>query len=136
MLELYYRIWVDCIKRGKLRPENRQNWKFKSMVFMTLSMTANLILLMTILQKHILGYYFYKLNIHYFAANVNNVLSFLILFISPCILINYLLIFQSDRYKRLQEKYPYYEGKLFLVYFLVSMLMPILLLWIGIIFFR
>jgi len=47
MLTLYYRIWVDAIKRTKSRPENVENWATGAMIFMSTSMTLNLLLIMS-----------------------------------------------------------------------------------------
>ena len=133
---LYYRIWVDCITRLRSREELKKNWHLKSMIFMSISMTFNFVLFMALLQRQILGSYFYKLEMSFLSNYVNNVLTILILFILPCVILNYLLIFKGKRYEKLVEKYPYKNGKLFLSYFLVSMLLPIILMWIGIIFFK
>lgn len=132
MLELYYRIWVDAIKRAKSRPENKENWPLGTMVFMSLSMTLNLLLIMTILQKHILNKYFYRIELNFLPKYVSNVVSFTALFILPCILLNYFLIFYRRRYEKLIKKYPYKDGKLFLTYFLISMFLPLILLILGI----
>ena len=134
MLGLYYRIWVDFIKRARLQPGNKYNWQVGTILFMTMAMAFNFVLIMTILEKHVFRNYFYKIDLSFFPVRVNNILSYLILFILPCFIINYLLIFRNKRYEKLLKKYPYYNGKLFVVYFTISMMLPILLLWFGIIF--
>ena len=136
MLGLYYRIWTDCIQRLKLQPANKLNWPIKSMVIMSMAMTFNLVLLMSILQRNVLGNYFYKLDLAFLLRYASNVISFVVLFLLPCVLVNYILIFRNSRYNKLLSQYPYYNGKLFISYFLISIFLPIVLLWIGIIFFR
>lgn len=132
---VYYRIWMDFIHRVKLQPvANRRNWKLRCMISMTLAMAFNLVLVMTILEKFVFKGYFYKIEFSYLPVRVNNVISYLILFILPCALMNYLLIFRNDRYEKLLNKYPYYNGKLFISYFLISMFLPIILMWAGIVF--
>lgn len=133
MITLYYKIWTDCILRATSIRANRQNWKPMTMVFMTTCMTLNFMLLMTILQKHILHRYFYEINFDFLPRYLENVLSFVILFILPATILNYLLIFRDDRYEKLIKKYRYHNGKLFLTYFLISMFLPLALLLIGII---
>ncbi len=133
MLSLYYRIWVDCIKRAKQQPANRDNWHVGTMIFMTLAMAFNFVLSMTILEKYVFKIYFYKIELSFLPSRVNNVLTYLVLFILPCFIINYLLIFRNKRYEKLLNRYPYYNGKLFVVYFAVSMMLPIILL-VGAIF--
>jgi hypothetical protein len=133
MLALYYRIWVDAIKRAKSRPENQKNWPMGTMIFMSVSMTLNLLLVMTILQKHILGFYFYHIELNFLPKFLSNVISFTVLFVLPCMSVNYLLIFYRNRYEKLLKKYPYRNGKLFLIYFLISMFLPLVLLVVGIV---
>lgn len=129
---IYYRIWVDCITRLKSREANKDNWQAKSMVIMSTAMVFNLVLLMIILQKQILGYYFYELNVSFLSGHENYILTMLVLYILPCVVVNYLLIFRGKRYEKLLEKYPYYNGKLILIYMLTSMFLPITLLLIGV----
>ena len=104
-----------------------------TMVFMTTSMTLNFLLIMTILQKHILNNYFYTINFDFFPAPIENVLSFMVSFIIPPTILNYLLIIRNDKYEKIIKKYRYHDGKLFLTYFLISMFLPLVLLLIGII---
>ena len=130
MLGVYYRIWVDCIIRAKSRPANKENWPRGTMIFMTLSMALNLVLLMVILQQYMLGYFFYMINIDFLPRQVEYLFNFAILFFLPCLALNYFLIFRNNRYKKLLQKYPYYNGNLFLIYFLISILLPIILMWI------
>lgn len=133
-MELYYRIWVDCIERARRQPANKENWQIGSMIFMTLPMAFNFILIMTILEKFVLKNYFYKIYFSFLPVRVNNVLSYIFLFILPCVFVNYLLIFRNKRYEKLLKKYPYYNGKLFITYFLISLMLPIGLLLGGIFF--
>lgn len=136
MIGIYYRIWIDCLKRARLQPASKHNWYVGSMIFMTMAMAFNLVVIMTILEKYVFHFYFYKINVPFFPVYVNNVFSYIFLFIFPCAAINYLLIFRNKKYKKLLKRYPYYDGKLFVTYFLLSMMSPILLLWIGIFFFK
>lgn len=130
---LYFRIWVDCILRLKSRDVNKNNWKSKSMIIMSTAMTFNLIFIMVIIQKWVFGY-FYELNLRFLTGFQNYILTMVTLYFLPCLAINYLFIFRGKRYEYLQEKYPYYNGKLILVYLLTSMILPILLIAIGVLF--
>lgn len=131
-MRLYYKIWVDCILRLKSIDANKTDWKYKSMTIMSVSMGFNFILIMVILQKNIFGY-FYEINFQLLTGFQNYALTMLILYFLPCILINYILIFRRDRYLKLLEKYPYRNGKLSLTYSLISIFLPIILIWGGII---
>ncbi len=133
MLGLYYRIWVDCIQRAKSQPANLNNWKTGSLILMTISMSMNMLLISTILERYILHTYFYKIEILGVPNYLNNVLIFILLYIAPCYLINILLVFRNNKYKLLIKKYPYYNGKLFITYFVTSLVLPVVLLWAAII---
>jgi hypothetical protein len=136
MAAVYYRIWIDCITRFKNQPANKDNWPFLSMTSMSIAMTLNLALIFSILQKNILGYYFYEIDLSFLPSEIDDLFSFVILYSLPCISLNYLLIFKNDRYKALIAKYPYTNGgKLFLKYFIISMILPVLLVFVGMIFF-
>lgn len=134
MLGLYYRIWTDCIRRGKSQPANTGTWKTGSLVLMTTSMSMNLLLFFAILERHILHTNFYKFEIPGISNYINNILNLIFLFVLPCFLVNLLLIFRNSRYKILLKKYPYYNGKLFITYFIISLLLPVVLLWGAIVF--
>ncbi len=134
-MRLYYRIWVDCILRLKSIDANKTDWKYKSMAIMSFAMGFNFIMIMVLLQKNIFGY-FYEINFQILTGFQNYALTMLILYFLPCILINYLLILRRDRYLKLTDKYPYRNGKLSLTYFLISVFLPIILIWGGIILSR
>src|ERR1035437_3006632 len=110
---LYYRIWMDCITRIRSRAVNKNDWKIKCIIGMTLPSTFNFIFLMAILQRNILGVVFYEIELPFLSEYFNSIFSGVILFILPIISINYVLIFYGNRYERLAKKYPYYNGKLF-----------------------
>ena len=135
-MSLYYRIWVDCILRLKSLPKNKEDWQLKSMSIMSTAMAMNLVLIMIILQKGVLDYYFYEINIPFLSDFVNYMLTMLILYFSPGVLLNYILIFRRKRFEKLLKKYPYHNGKLFLVYLLISMLLPIIILLFGVLWTR
>jgi len=128
---LYYRIWVDCITRLRSIEANKDNWQTIGIVSMSTAMTFNFVLLMIIFQKNILDYIFYEINIPVLSGFQNYILTILILYFLPCVIINYLLIFRNKRYEKLLKKYPYSNGKFIVTYILISMLLPSILLLIG-----
>jgi hypothetical protein len=132
-MRYYYWIWADCITRLRSITTNKDNWQIKSQIAMSIAMTFNFLLIMSILQRNILEIYFYKINFSILSTFENNALTILILFLLPCMIINYLLIFRAKRYERLIERYPYRKGRLFITYFLISLFLPIILLWSRII---
>jgi uncharacterized protein involved in response to NO len=140
-MNIYYKIWIDCILGLRALKQNKETWMEWSMIMMTISMTVNLLVFMAILQRNILGYSFYEFNISSpnivsDVERVNGILNILVLFVLPCFVVNFLLIFRSkNRLKKLvrKYKYPYYNGKLFLAYFLISLFVPLALVIIGIV---
>ena len=134
-MKIYYKIWVDCITRMKSVESNKSNWKFKGIVFMSLAMTLNLVLIMVVLQREVLGYYFYELNLPFLTGLMNYIFTILLLYLLPCVLINYLLIFRNNNYEKLLKMYKYHNGKLCLTYYIVSYFLPIILLWLGLLWF-
>lgn len=131
-MNLYYKIWVDAIVKLRSRPQNAGIWKYFAMAFMSMAMSLNFMFLMAILQRNVIKTDFYSLDINIFPGTIlNSFTSFLILFLSPMIILNYFLIFYRDRYETLIKKYKYSNGKLFLTYFLLSLIAPLLILYIG-----
>lgn len=131
-MKLYYLIWVDCIVKARSKEGNEKTWPFLTMTMMSLPMVVDMMLFMTIFERDILGRSFYNLNVSGFSEYTNKVFSFVILFALPCVIINYVLIFRKNRYEKLIKKYTYYQGNLFLAFFLISMLAPIILIVLGI----
>jgi hypothetical protein len=131
-MNFFYQIWVDCIYRLQSVEAGSENWKWKSMLIMSISMVFNLLTAMVILQKQVFGYFFYEINTAFLSGEQNYILTILILYVFPCVCINYLLIFQRKRYEKLLESYQHnHKGKLVLSYMLFSIFFPILLLFIS-----
>lgn len=104
------------------------------MVLMTAAMTFNWLLLINVIEFVIVGRPFYEINFDFLPAELATVLEFFILFIAPWLFVNYMLIFRNNRYEQLLEKYPYKDGRLFLTYFLSSIIVPIVVMWSAILF--
>lgn len=130
---LFYNIWVDLIKRATSLPQNRQNWKLVCFTLMSICMSLNFALLMAILQRNVLKIYYYDIDLVFLPDRLANSIRFIILYVLPVATLNYFLIFHKDRYKKYLQKYPTRNGKLFLTYFFISILLPILLIWTDII---
>ncbi len=123
---------MDGIVKMRSLPQNQGIWKFYTMSFMTLAMSFNLMLLISILQRNILHTYFYKIDIHIMqgtTSRINGVTEWFILYGMLPLLINYLLIFRGQRYEKLINKYKLYNGKLFAWYTIGSLFLPIVLIY-------
>lgn len=135
-MNLYYKIWVDCIKRLQSIPANKKSWKRLTMAFMTSAMAINFMIIMAILQRNVLGYSFYDIKVDVFpGTKLDALISGLTLYWLPMTLINYFLIFRNNRYEELLKKYKSYNGKLFFIYFFTSLAIPLLVLIISQLFY-
>jgi len=131
-MNLYYKIWVDTIVRLRSLPQNEKMWKFYAITFISMAMAINIAVFMAVLQRNILGYFFYDIRISFLeGTRTGSFLSFFILFLLLPLLINYLLIFRNNRYEKLIKKYRHYNGRLFMSYFLISLFLPFILLFLG-----
>ena len=133
-MNLYYMIWVDFIIRAKSQPANKSNWQLMTFVYMTMIMGLDLLFIMMILQEVILGYYFYDFEIAVLPNKIGDIISFVILFVGPPFVINYLLIFRNRRYEKLVKKYRSHDGKLAVTYMLLGLFVPLVVLLLGMIY--
>lgn len=132
MKNIYYTIWADGIIRMKSLPQNDGLWKYYSMIFMTLSMSINLLVITTLIEKYIIGYDFYSIRIEgYEDNNWMSLVEFLILYSMPIGFLNYMLIFYKDKYEGIIASSNMGNGKLFFSYFIASLFVPLLLMFIG-----
>jgi hypothetical protein len=135
-MNIYYKIWVDCIVKARSIPANKNNWKRFTMIFMSMAMALNFMLIMGVFQRKIIGISFYHLKVDIFrGTKLDAFISFFILFLLPMLLINYFFILRQNRYEILIEKYKSHNGKLFFAYFLTSLAIPLMLLIISQIFY-
>lgn len=135
-MNIYYKIWVDCITKARSIPANKNNWKQFSMVFMSMVMAINFAMIMAIVQRNILQFSFYDLRIDVFPGRkLDAFISFFVLYLLPMLIINYYLIFKNNNYEILLVKYKSHDGKLFIGYFLTSLAIPLLVLIISQLFY-
>ena len=128
-MNLYFKIWVDAIVKIRKNPLRKEDWKWMVQIYMAIVMALNLMFLFAILQRNILHFTFYDLEINMFSSEIlNNLISGFMLFFLPPLLINYLFIFKNEKYLVLIEKYKFENGKYFLTYFFTSLFVPLLIL--------
>lgn len=131
-MNIYYKIWVDCIIKAQSIPANKNNWKLFTLIFMTITMSINFACFMSILQRNILGLYFYHFEVDFFpGTKLDALIIGFVLFVLPNLLLNYYLIFRNNRYEKLINKYKSYRGKLFFIYFFASLAIPLIILIIS-----
>ncbi len=131
ILDWYYETWVDGIIIMRSVPNNKMLWKFYTMLFMTLAIFANLLTIITILQR-LSGHEFFTLHIHFFQnPKINSQIDFFLCFIAWHLIINYFLIFRKNRYEILIAKYKFSNGKLFLPYTVLSIIVPFIIIFLA-----
>ncbi|MDB4923933.1 MAG: hypothetical protein JWQ54_5916 [Mucilaginibacter sp.] len=120
MFNIYYKIWVDAIVFEQTKNGQRRNWKTFTLLPVSVIQGINLltILFWTRALTHAKIPLFFDINI--FNTKGLNTLIPALLFFMPFIVLNYLLIIYNQRYENLIAKYKYYNGKLYLGYFLFS----------------
>lgn len=131
MFNVYYKIWVDAIVFEQTKNGQRRNWKIFTLLPLSIIQGINLLTILFWISAltHTKIPLLFDSTI-FNAKGLNtliHVLPFFMLFIG----LNYLLIIYNQRYKNLIAKYRYYNGKLYLGYFLISISIFILPIIIG-----
>ncbi len=98
---------------------------------MTVVMAVDYFFIITYLES-LIGHYFYDIIIPVIPRKIGDPIGFVILFVGPPLLLNYLLIFRNQRYKKLIKKYKYHDGKLGVTFLLLALFIPVIALWLGI----
>ncbi|TAF96244.1 MAG: hypothetical protein EAZ47_02560 [Bacteroidetes bacterium] len=114
---------------------NNDDWRWKSMLFMNLAMSLNIIIALFWLGCFFPFFLQYDIKIDLFpGTKMNSLLKYLVLYGIPVQALNYCFIFYNRKFEKLLKKYPTYSGKYFLTYFLASLAVPFVV--ITIYFFR
>lgn len=134
LLDLYYIIWVDTIVKFKSIPINKDDWKYKSLMLVSVAMGMQFFLILMLFEIFVVRIDFYNLNLDIFPGDrLDGMLNGTILFFIPFFILNYFLIFWRNRYKKLIEKYEYKNGKYSMIYLLGTFFGFALLMLVGLI---
>jgi hypothetical protein len=118
MRKLYYNIWADAIKSFRKHHPDSSDWKIKIFNLMTFTNALNFWVVFYWLQYFDLVHLpVYNLNLP--IGKLNDFIMFILTFASPFVIINYFLIYYSDRYKVILTKYPTSEKKYALTYSMI-----------------
>jgi hypothetical protein len=122
MLKLYYRIWVDAIAATKAKMAGTDSWKAYTLVPMSLLMGINLLTFFVWMHSLVSRRLPLVLPVTIFHYRlINDFISVVTTLFIPFVLLNYLLIFNNNRYEQLLTKYPPQNGKLYKKYTLISL---------------
>ena len=122
MIGLYYRLWVDAIEFEKTNQKGQRNWKLYTLIPISIAQGVNLLTFMFGLKA------FFDVSIDFNIVLfehplLNAVLTGVLIFLLPFVVMNYMLILRNDNYERLKEKYPYSKGRIYIGYFIISVLL-------------
>lgn len=121
MRNVYYLIWVDAIVNFRKHNPARTDWKISLFIIQTTCNALNLWAILLWLK--FFEIFSFKIEVDIFPGTLlNSAAGFIVQFASPFILLNYFLIFHNNRHKKLIERYPHKNGKLAMVYTMVSAL--------------
>jgi len=121
MRNVYYLIWVDAIANFRKHNPARTDWKISLFIIQTTCNALNLWAILLWLKFFEIYSFIIKIDI-FPGTILNSAAGFIVQFASPFILLNYFLIFHNARYEKLIEKYPHKNGKLAMIYTMVSAL--------------
>lgn len=128
-MKLYYKIWADALYVGK---KNSKDWKWMLQVHFAMLMSLKFRLFMAILQRNILGFKFYEFKAKLFPNDIMNItFEYLLLYYLPFFVINYYLIFYENKHEQIVNEYKNYNGKLFALYYFLSLLPLVIFLLVG-----
>ncbi len=134
---IYYSIWSDGIRKMELVNSTRKtNWKFGSNVLLSSAGYFNLLFLAALFPRKYLMDYLDYLQIDFSGSEYLTNASLGANISGIFFIINYFLIFRKDRYKSFIDDYKYYNGKLFLGYFIVSIWAPVLFMIVYVIYVK
>jgi hypothetical protein len=134
MLSLYYRIWTDAIQLTKSSKSEGKNWKIFTIIPISALMGINLVTIFLWIRALSNRKFTVILPLKIFNVDPFNIaVSIIITFFLPFIILNYLLIFDRDRYNELIKTYKSRSGKLYLWYIALTLgifAAPYILKWI------
>ena len=128
-MSIYYRIWADAIGFEKAKHGHLRNWKPYAILGITFCQGLNFATILLLIGTWIKSSFFLTIDIFPGRMLDGAVSGILTLFV-PFLIINYFLIFNKQKYKVIIKQYPFRNGKLYIVYFAVSIVlffMPVLI---------
>ena len=122
MLNWYYKIWVDAIAATRAKKTEAANWKLYTIVPISALMGINLLTLFVLLKSLVNRNLPLYLPVTIFDYRlINDFISIIVTLFIPFVILNYLLIFNQNRYALLAEEYKAENGKFYKRYALISL---------------
>jgi hypothetical protein len=137
MFSLYYKIWVDAIVAEQSKKGRDRNWKLFTIIPISLLQGVNLLTILywmkIIVDRNLPLFVGFDI---FSAGAINSFLAVLMTFFIPFLILNYLLIFNNDRYAALIKQYPYKRGIIYRRYVMGSIGILIIPIIIQVMFFN
>lgn len=131
----YYSLWADAIGFEKAKHGHIRNWKPYVLIGITFCQSLNLAAILLLLSNWVKTPFFLPIDI-FPGKLLDGVLSGIITLLLPFMILNYLLVLRDKKYEEIIEKYPFRKGKLYIGYFITSVILFLLPVFIGFIMNR
>jgi hypothetical protein len=125
---MYYKLLISSIYTAQNNGFMSDVWKILSNFYMAVAISCNILIIFIIINNHVSPKLLNFLIIDFSTiGKCNFLLNIFVVLILPIMLFNYFSIFRNNSYKKLIKKYPtFYKKKPFVIYFMISILIPIL----------
>jgi hypothetical protein len=117
MLSLYYKIWTDAITVTKASKAEGKNWKIFTIIPISVLQGINLVTILIWIRAFSHRKFTVILPVGLFNVKpADTLISIVLTFFLPFLILNYLLVFTNERYNMLLKTYNGRNGKLYFWY--------------------
>jgi hypothetical protein len=129
---MYYKIIVSSIYTAQNNGVMSDIWKIASNFYVAVAISGNVMILYILLNNMLFPHCLEFLNIKIVTSFKHNFTLNLIIYTwIPFMILNYFLVYRKNKYKQLIKDYKlFYNKKLFAFYFSISILLPIIYVFI------
>lgn len=129
---MYYKIIVSSIYTAQNNGVMSDIWKMASNFYVSVAISGNIMLLFILFNNVLFPHSLEFLNINLVTSFKHNFMLNLIIYTwIPFMIMNYFLVYRNNNYKQLIKNYKqYYNKKVFAIYFSISILLPIVYVFI------
>jgi hypothetical protein len=121
-LSPYYKIWVDAIELTKSSKAEGKNWKLFTIIPISVLQGINLLTILLWIRALSNRKFMVLIPVSVFnAIPFNTFISVVLTFFLPFLILNYLLIFNNNRYQMLMKIYNPRNGKRYFWYIALSL---------------
>jgi len=121
MFNWYYILWSDAINFTRSKVKFIGVWKLHTLGFISFFMAINLMVISMILRIEVNTHFITLIN----SKALSHFLGFMVVFFLPPLILNYLLIFSKNQWEGIRKDYKNYNGKVYKMYFILSIVLPV-----------